>query len=147
MSIQDERLSEMRDFYDNVYYKNVSGGCIENSHLRKLAKRIGIKKGDKVLDIACGEGGWLLSCSNFGALPSGIDLSEKAISTCKQCMPDGEFYSLPAESLPFGSHQFDVVTCLGSIEHFVEPEKALMEMARVGKKKRCFYFSCQIKIF
>ena len=40
--------------------------------------------------------------------------------------------SSSAEDLPFENDTFDVVSCLGSLEHFLNPEKALLEMKRVG---------------
>ena len=48
-------------------------------------------------------------------------------------MPEGEFFAQPAESLPFDTGRFDLVTCLGSLEHFVDPVKSLEEMSRVAK--------------
>jgi SAM-dependent methyltransferase len=48
-------------------------------------------------------------------------------------MPEGEFYVQAAERLPFSDEHFDFVTCLGSLEHFVQPEQALAEMMRVAK--------------
>ena len=53
-------------------------------------------------------------------------------------MPDGEFHSGPAESLPFPDGRFDIVTCLGSLEHFLEPVEALREMVRVATRDAVF---------
>ena len=48
-------------------------------------------------------------------------------------MPDGDFHAIPAEKLPFADASFDLVSCLGSLEHFVEPVVSLREMARVAR--------------
>lgn len=69
---------------------------------------------------------------------NGVDLSEKAITVCKTALLQGDFYSTPAEDLPFEENRFDVVTCLGSLEHFVDPGKALKEMVRVAKNDAIF---------
>lgn len=133
-----ENLEKMREFYDSVYYKNIQSNRNVSIHYRKLASRIGIEEGQHVLDVACGAGNWLLACSELGATPHGIDLSEKAVDICRSTMPNGEFHSGPAESLPFEDNKFDSVSCLGSLEHFVNPERALKEMVRVAKDKAKF---------
>lgn len=135
---ESEQLAEIRSFYDSVYYKSDKPDVTVSHHLRRLAKKIGIRKDQQVLDVACGVGNWLLACSEAGASTSGVDLSEKAISICKSILPEGEFYATPAESLPFDDNTFDVVTCLGSLEHFVAPEIALNEMLRVAKNDARF---------
>ncbi len=53
-------------------------------------------------------------------------------------MPDGEFAIGPAETLPFGAARFDLVTCLGSLEHFVDKPAALREMQRVATAEAHF---------
>ena len=135
---ESEQLAEIRSFYDSIYYKSEKPDITVSHHLRNLARKIGIQKEQQVLDVACGLGNWLLACRELDASTSGVDLSEKAISICKSVLPDGEFYATPAESLPFEENRFDVVTCLGSLEHFVDPAKALNEMIRVAKDDAIF---------
>ena len=135
---ESEQLEEIRSFYDSVYYRSDKPDATVSLHLRRLAQKIGIKKDQQVLDVACGAGNWLHACSDLGAITSGVDLSEKAISICNSILPDGEFYATAAESLPFDENKFDVVTCLGSLEHFVDPDKALYEMRRVAKRDAIF---------
>jgi SAM-dependent methyltransferase len=78
-------------------------------------------------------GQWLKVCTEKRAIVAGIDISEKAVDICKQDLPDAEFFATPAESLPFASERFDTVTCLGSLEHFVDPVGSIREMIRVAK--------------
>jgi len=132
------RLAEIRSFYDSIYYKSAKPSTTVSRHLRRLARKIGIQKNQQVLDVACGAGEWLLACKELGAATNGVDLSEKAITVCKTALLQGKFYSTPAESLPFEDNRFDVVTCLGSLEHFVDPSKALKEMVRVAKNDATF---------
>jgi ubiquinone/menaquinone biosynthesis C-methylase UbiE len=130
---QSELLSELRSFYDSKYYRLIRPGTSVSRHLRRLARKIEIKEKQQVLDVACGTGSWLFACKELGAATFGVDLSEKAIAACKTIMPEGEFHSTSAEKLPFGDKRFDVVTCLGALEHFVDPHRALVEMTRVAK--------------
>ena len=126
------QLSSIKQFYDNEYYRGSSTPTSISAHHRRLAERLGINAQSRVLDVACGRGDWLLAARERGARVAGIDLSERAIEHCREAMPEGEFASGPAETLPFTDAQFDLVTCLGSLEHFVDKPAALREMLRVA---------------
>lgn len=130
---EQHRLETIRTFYDTVYYQNRRRNISIPSHLRRLTVRLGIRQGEKVLDVACGLGEWLSACQQRDAVPYGIDLSDKAIAACRAALPDGYFYQQPAERLPFETASFDIVSCLGALEHFVHPQAALQEIRRVAK--------------
>lgn len=134
------QLEEIRLFYDSIYHKSAKPVTRVSSHLRRLAARLDIRESQRVLDVACGVGEWLQACVERGAIPSGVDLSENAISACKTNFHNGDFHCSPAETLPFEDRKFDVISCLGSLEHFVEQEKALAEMMRVSKEDAKFLF-------
>lgn len=120
-------------YYDTIYYKNVTPDARISGHLERLASRVGIGRGQRILDVACGTGRWLLAAYNQGAIPTGIDLSQRAIQACKLVMPKGQFCTGSAETLPFRSAEFDLVSCLGALEHFMDPDLALKDMVRVAK--------------
>lgn len=138
MTETNPKLEEMRSFYDDVYYADANKSLQATVHLRRIAKIAGVSADDAVLDIACGLGEWLRVCMNAGSSIAGVDLSERAIEYCKKHMPEGEFHAVAAEHLPFDDRQFDLLSCLGSLEHFVEPVVALKEMARVAKPNARF---------
>jgi ubiquinone/menaquinone biosynthesis C-methylase UbiE len=137
METKDE-LEEMKSFYDDVYYADANKPLQGSAHLKNLAVKMDIDSGVAVLDIACGLGEWLHVCATDGAQVFGVDLSERAIDYCRKHMPDGEFHAVPAEKLPFEDGRFDLVSCLGSLEHFVEPVVSLREMARVANENAKF---------
>jgi ubiquinone/menaquinone biosynthesis C-methylase UbiE len=128
------KQDKIRRFYDEVYYETIPETVGTSRHLRRLASKIGIQSGQRVLDIACGTGEWLLAVVEAGAKPAGIDISQRAIDVCQHNIPQGDFHVGSAESLPFADNQFDVVSCLGSLEHFLNPETALREMIRVAQR-------------
>ena len=132
---QEIDLEEIREFYDDVYYSGASASAASQipRHYFRLFKRLKISRGAHVLDVACGTGEWLDACAREDCSISGVDLSSKAIAVCEERLPQGNFYAQPAETLPFDDDSFDVVTCLGSLEHFVDPVSSLKEMARVAK--------------
>lgn len=122
-------------FYDNVYYEHARAGLAPraNRHLRALARRLHLRHGQSILDVACGTGDWLCVARGQGLDVAGVDISAKAIDICRHRMPQGRFSAGPAERLDFPDHTFDHVTCLGSLEHFLDQPGALREMVRVLK--------------
>lgn len=133
MSSQDPAAThrQVADFYDEVYYQKDADQVPQPSrHLQRLAARL-VHPGQQILDVACGRGEWLAAVSERDVRVSGIDISKCAIETCRKYLPQGHFEIGPAESLPFPDNHFDLVTCLGSLEHFLDQPAALKEMVRV----------------
>jgi ubiquinone/menaquinone biosynthesis C-methylase UbiE len=132
-------IREIKTFYDSVYHANAQPPQRgNNGHYRRLFRKLGIKPKANILDVACGTGAWLKVCSDNGCTVSGVDLSDNAIAACTQSMPQGRFHAQPAETLPFADGEFDLVSCLGSLEHFVDPVSSLREMVRVAKPDSTF---------
>ncbi|UPG84815.1 class I SAM-dependent methyltransferase [Luteibacter aegosomatis] len=132
-------MEQIRRFYDEEYY----GGSLKDGglpwHSRKVAALVGDIRGKAVLDVACGLGEWLGYFRSRGASSiSGIDLSVRAVEACRFRYLDGDFHVGAAEALPFKDASFDVVTCMGSLEHFVDKPAALGEMLRVARPGATF---------
>jgi SAM-dependent methyltransferase len=128
----------VRDFYEHVYHKDAAPESKVSPHYRRLAKRYRPWQEKKLLDIACGTGGWLRAAAEFGAEPTGIDISPTAIEACRRSLPNAVLHCGIAEQLPFDNAQFDFVSCLGALEHFLNPGAALREMIRVAKHDATF---------
>lgn len=128
-----DRFEEVRDFYDRDYYARIDQmASAGNWHERLVADRLGDLSGKRALDVACGLGQWLALLRARGATVSGIDISGRAIAQCRERFPEGDFRVGPAEELPFADASFDLVTCMGSLEHFLDKPRALAEMVRVA---------------
>jgi len=87
----------------------------------------------KLLDIACGNGILLKRASEAGLQIYGIDISDEAIKLAKETCPEAKVYLMQAENLEFNDNSFNFITCIGSLEHFLDIDKSLQEMYRVGK--------------
>lgn len=129
---------QVREFYDRTYYADKTDHAPLPWHMRRIADRLGDLRGREVLDIACGTGQWLDELASRGAMPSGIDISGRAVEQCRLRLPQANVQEGVAESLPFSDDQFDLVTCLGSLEHFLDQPLALCEMRRVAKANASF---------
>jgi len=101
---------------------------------------LGLQQGQRHLDVACGPGLVLRAARERGIEASGVDLSEAAISLAQELLPGIDARVGNAEQLPFDDATFDGVTCLGSLERFLDRERALREMVRVAKPTARFAF-------
>jgi SAM-dependent methyltransferase/protein-S-isoprenylcysteine O-methyltransferase Ste14 len=98
------------------------------------------RPGERLLDVACGPGLLLRAARERGVDASGIDLSREAVALAKQLLPGVDAQQGNAEQLPFADGTFDCVTCIGSIERFLDRRAALREMQRVAKPDARFCF-------
>jgi len=92
-----------------------------------------IEKGDRLLDIGCGDG-----TLGYFAMRSykevwGIDISDNALKIAKKRGLKTQKVNLNDENLLFEDNYFDAVTCLDVIEHVFEPIVLINEIHRVLK--------------
>lgn len=97
-----------------------------------------VKKGKKLLDVGCGTGYLLLAASQKGLETFGVDISEEAVNIAVNVSPKSIIVAGKGEDLKFSDNTFDYVTCLGSLEHFLDMDKALQEMRRVANEHALF---------
>ena len=90
------------------------------------------KRGDRVLDLACGTGIVARKLSAAGvARVTGIDFSPAMIEVARDRAPGIDWRVGDATALPFGDGEFDLVYCQQGIQHFSDPAKVLAEAHRV----------------
>jgi len=98
------------------------------------------RPGHRLLDVACGPGLLLGAALERGLIVSGVDISSEAIALANKHVPGADARQGNAEELPFADGTFDCVTCLGSLERFLDRELALREMQRVARPGARFCF-------
>lgn len=114
------------------YYVQIAKGYEELHKEEQLGKlklvldRLPYQRTDKVLDVGCGTGlsSLLFSCQKFG-----IDPTFELLRQAKTRLPVVQGI---AEQLPFKDNSFDIVICLTALHNFTDPQRALLEMKRVG---------------
>ncbi len=89
----------------------------------------------KILDIGFGSGDFLrMYVEKTGSDQQnvyGIDYSQAAVARAIKILPKGRFSTGNVYSLPFENGYFDLVCCIQTLEHLIDPEKVLDEMDRV----------------
>ena len=95
-------------------------------------------QGKRVLDYACGNGGYVIFSAKNGANAVGIDISPVSIENSKKnAIREGvdkntSFSVMDAEALQFDNDYFDVI-CETGVLHHLNLKKAYSELARVLK--------------
>lgn len=96
---------------------------------------IGIKHGDKVLDVACGTGNQSLPTAKLGAVVTGVDIAANLIDQAKTNAEKAgltiKFEVGDAESLPYEDASFDVVLSMYGAMFAPRPDRVASEFARV----------------
>ena len=87
------------------------------------------------LDVACGQGYMMFFAKHYGIKNIyGADISSESIKLCKEKVKDAHYRITSAEKLSgYKNNFFDYITCIGSLEHFIDMNKALKRMHDVGK--------------
>jgi ubiquinone/menaquinone biosynthesis C-methylase UbiE len=99
-------------------------------------------KNKRILDLACGVGRVLVPLAKKGAHVVGVDNSEKMLELCKNNVKSARvgknvlLKKSNAANIPFSDDSFDIVICVGLLEHLPEPirYKVLSEISRVTKR-------------
>lgn len=117
-----EGVKSMRSY--DLMHKEDFGGPNDGSY-EILAS---IARGNKTLDIACGEG----LIEKLAPDTIGLEFSLNALRKAKK---NGAKHLVlaDAQNLPFRDNVFDLTISAGSLEHFSDPAKAISEMARVSR--------------
>jgi SAM-dependent methyltransferase len=156
----EEAMTTFRDFEhagwsDNAtahsYHQHVAKvttGCIPD-----LLDGAAFKRGDRVLDVACGAGYVAAAAHERGASAIGVDFSPSQVKLAEQTYPAIRFIEGDAEALPFADNEFDAVLNAFGLPHIPNADKAAAEACRVlrpggrfayaswGEASKCVGFS------
>lgn len=106
----------------------------------KLASNV---KGQKVLDVGCGSGVFMIDFAKRGAFVVGVDYSQKMLDIAKKELdifkiPKSKYILKKADAtkLPFAHNEFDLIIATGLTDYLTDQEDQifLQEAARVLKK-------------
>lgn len=116
-------------------YDSAPEGNYTRPHKAELIKKIALRDGDSILDVACGNGYLLAELSKKAKVHSfGVDISENMIAVAKERHPDCSFAAQPCVPLGFENDSMDVITVSCAFHHFEAPQAFADECMRVLKK-------------
>jgi 2-polyprenyl-3-methyl-5-hydroxy-6-metoxy-1,4-benzoquinol methylase len=106
---------------------------MRESRLRKAARLIEKLQPGHLLDIGCSNGTWGAHWISQGWRVSGADIDHKHVEEARTRGLDAHICDLNSQSLPFPNECFDLVFAGEVIEHLVDTDSFLSEVARCTK--------------
>jgi SAM-dependent methyltransferase len=122
----------MRDFYEDLWERLPEQLVAPDLELRLAHLHAGVRTGDRVLDLGCGDGRFTAELARTAAAATGVDIAEAALKRARAAHPDLDFRLAPFDGpLPFDDGSFDVVWTSEVIEHVADTARWLSEVRRV----------------
>ncbi|MBL8514749.1 MAG: class I SAM-dependent methyltransferase, partial [Betaproteobacteria bacterium] len=105
--------------------------------------------GQRVLDVACGEGYGSALMARSASSVTGVDIAPAAIAHARNAYAargNVDFVEASCAKLPFDSASFDCVVSFETLEHIAEQAEFMAEVRRVLKRDGVFIVSTPNKI-
>ncbi|MEN9647367.1 MAG: hypothetical protein RLY57_171 [Candidatus Parcubacteria bacterium] len=108
--------------------------------LPQLIRVMNITKGERVIDVACGQGFFARAFQNAGAHVTGIDIGENLIAIAREKSKDIEYVVGSAESLQgITDAQYDKATIILALQNIEKLQDTCTSIARVLKSQgKCY---------
>jgi ubiquinone/menaquinone biosynthesis C-methylase UbiE len=131
---QKTRTQDQFGKHSQLYAK--SSALSNQENLRHIIELTAPSKNDRLLDVATGTGFLAIEFAKHVREVVGIDFTDEMLAIAKQYRIDESvgnviFETADVESIPFGDSGFDIVSCRFAFHHFLHPETATSEIARV----------------
>jgi len=132
---EHEGWERVADKYDSVW------SSLTRQFIPYLVNAAEVSAGMSVLDVACGPGYVSDAIRKLGAIPMGIDFSEKMVAIAKKMFPGIRFAQGDAQNLSCDDSSFDRVLINFGLLHLSRPEQACAEAFRVLRSSGKFGFT------
>jgi SAM-dependent methyltransferase len=96
-------------------------------------RRVGIGRGQHVLEVGCGSGVFLRAAVDRGAAVTGLDASDALVEIARARVPEADIRVGDMQFLPFEDDTFDVVAGFNSFFFAADMIEALREAGRVAR--------------
>ena len=122
------------DWYDN-HLETDKDSYQEKVIAPNLIRLLDIKKGMKILDLACGQGFFSRKFVDKGASVTGADIGKELIAVAQKRSPQIPFHTTPAHKLGFAQGEtYDAVVIVLAIQNIGNMDEVFKEAWRVLRK-------------
>jgi SAM-dependent methyltransferase len=101
----------------------------------EFVERLGLRSGERVLDVACGAGSTAIPAARAGAIVTGVDIAPNLLEQARRnAESEGlncQFEEGDAEALAFEGGSFDTIITMFGAMFAPRPEKVAAELIRV----------------
>jgi SAM-dependent methyltransferase len=114
--------------FSQVQLDSFTGTSISKDRLsRMVGKRLDFLSGKLVLEAGCGAGRFTEVMLNAGANVFAVDISTAVEANYQNCFQYPNYFICQADilKLPVPAEKFDVVVCIGVIQHTPSPERTI----------------------
>lgn len=126
----------MRPQEYDAWYHTPRGRWIGDTEWALLKSALEPEIGDTILDVGCGTGWFTRRAAADGAVLTGLDVDESALSFAQQHRPANvQFVLGDARQLPFGDRSFDRVMSVTALCFIEDWARALAEIVRVTRRR------------
>ena len=122
--------------YRTTQLDSETGLSISHDRLKRLlGGSFDFLKGKEVLEAGCGAGRFTEILLASGAHVWAVDISSAVEANYKNCSPFSHYAVVQASilELPFEKGQFDIVLCIGVIQHTPDPEATMQRLCEQVK--------------
>ena len=133
--------AEYNDWHQKVSDASPEGQDAHSPWYKLVSEYLPSVEGRRVLEMACGRGGFSRLLAARGARMFGADFSSTALQIARgnsagaESQPGArlQLAQADAQNLPYAASSFDIIVSCETIEHLPDPSAALREMARVAR--------------
>ena len=139
-----KKAEQSQTTYDKMAleYDSMPEGKYTRDHKAELIKKVVVRDGDTILDVACGNGLLLAELSKKAKVNAfGVDISENMIAVAKKRYPNCTFIAQPCFPLRFENRSMDVITVSCAFHHFEKPQGFADECMRILKDDGKIYMA------
>ncbi len=134
----DKQPHEVAEMFDGVAQRYDLTNTVlsfgqDRGWRRQTRAALGLRPGERVLDVGAGTGVSTEELSRSGAFAVGADLSTGMLRAGHRVRPEVPLLAGDALRLPFADATFDAVTISFALRNVVDTEGALAELARVTR--------------
>jgi SAM-dependent methyltransferase len=122
----------VKEYYEELWQTLPAELMPPDYELRRRLLLAEVKRGDRVLDLGCGDGRFTGELASAGASVVGVDVAEAALARARDSQPGLDFRLAPVDGpLPLEDNSFDLVWASEVIEHVADTARWLSEVRRV----------------
>jgi SAM-dependent methyltransferase len=122
----------MKDYYEDLWERLPADTITPDLEFRERFLLAGVRRGDRALDLGCGDGHFTQVLSRAGADVVGLEIAQAAVRRARARYPELKFVLGELDApLPMSDNAFDLVWASEVIEHVGDTARWLSEVRRV----------------